>query len=157
LLKIAGKENFDFFDPQRRTVQILRQAVVVVLRRLTNLELFSLGQAFSFSMLLLPVVLCALCWPILPRGRKSWIIFPVLGLLAGVSASSFAPIGEGAIAASYLWPLLFLFLFRTERPLFQITFLLFCIPVFFLHEAAFIFMLIFLFACLGKFFAAKAH
>src|SRR5262249_46582116 len=39
LLKIAGKENFDFFDPQRRTVQILRQAVVVVLRRLTNLEL----------------------------------------------------------------------------------------------------------------------
>ena len=157
LLRIAEKENFDLFDPQRRTVQILRQTVVVVLRRLTDLELLSLGQAFSFSMLLLPVLLCALCWLILPQGRESWIIFPVLGLLAGVSASSFAPIGEGAIAASYLWPLLFLFLFRTERPVFQIVFLLFCIPVFFLHEAAFIFMLVFLFACVGKFLAAKAH
>jgi hypothetical protein len=134
-----------------------RQALVVALRRLTNLDLFELGQAFSLSMLLLPTALCALCWSILPRDHKSWIIFPIFALLAGVNASSFAPIGEGAIAASYLWPLFFLFLFRTDRPVFQATFLLLCIPAFFLHETGFIFMLVFLFACVEKFRAAAAR
>jgi hypothetical protein len=106
-------------------------------------------------MLLLPIVLCALCWPILPQERKSWVIFPLLGLLAGASASNFAAIGEGAIAASYLWPLLFLFLFRVEHLIFQIVFLLLCIPALLLHEAAFPFMLVFLFACVGKYLAAN--
>jgi hypothetical protein len=127
------------------------------LRRETNLELFELGQAFSLSMLLLPTLLCGLCWLILPPERKFWIIFPLLGLLAGVSASSFAAIGEGALAASFLWPLFFLFLFRVEHPVFQIVFLLLCLPVFFLHEASFIFMLVFLVACTAKFFAADTR
>src|SRR5437868_2655006 len=135
LLKIAEKEYFHLYDPPRKTLQILRQAAVVFLRRETNLGLFELGQAFSLSMLLLPTLLCGLCWLILPPERKSWIIFPLLGLLAGVSASSFAAIGEGALAASFLWPLFFLFLFRVDRPVFQIVFLLLCLPVFFLHEA----------------------
>jgi hypothetical protein len=157
LLRIAEIERFHLHESQRKTVQILRQALVVALRRLTNLDLFQLGQAFSLSMLLLPAVLCALCWPILPRERKAWILFPVLGLLAGVSASSFAPIGEGAIAASYLWPLLFLFLFRTDCAVFQAVFLLLCIPAFFLHESGFMFMLVFLFACAEKFSAAATR
>src|SRR5207248_996559 len=149
-------EYFHLYDPPRKTLQILRQAAVVFLRRETNLGLFELGQAFSLSMLLLPTLLCGLCWLILPPERKSLIIFPLLGLLAGVSASSFAAIGEGALAASYLWPLLFLFLFRVDRLIFQIVFLLFCLPVFFLHEASFIFMFVFLFACVPKFLAANS-
>src|SRR5437868_5766790 len=72
LLKIAEKENFHLYDPPRRTVQVLRQAAVVFLRRETDLELFQLGQVFSLSMLVLPVVLCGLCWLILPPERKSW-------------------------------------------------------------------------------------
>ena len=157
LLKITQTERFLFNDPARGTVQVLRQTPVVMLRRLTNLGLFELGQVFSLSMLLLPIVLCALCWPILPQERKSWVIFPVLGLLAGVSASNFAAIGEGAIAASYLWPLLFLFLFRVEHLVFRIVFLLSCIPALFLHEAALPFMLVFLFACAGKYLAASTR
>lgn len=154
LLKIAEKEYFHLYDPPRRTLQVLRQAAVVFLRRETNLDLFELGQVFSLSMLLLPSLLCGLCWLILPPERKSWIIFPLVGLLAGVSASSFAAIGEGALAASFLWPLFFLFLFRVEHPVFQIIFLLLCLPVFFLHEASFIFMFVFLAACTAKFSAA---
>jgi hypothetical protein len=87
---------------------------------------------------------------ILPAKRKSWIVFPLLSLLTGVSASNFAPINEGALAASYLWPLLFLFFFHTDRPLLQIVFLLLCIPALFLYEAAFVFMSVFLFACVRK-------
>jgi hypothetical protein len=155
LLKIAEKDYFHLYDPPRKTLQILRQAAVVLLRRETDLGLFGLGQVFSLSMLLLPIVLCGLCWLILPPERKSWIIFPLLGLLAGVSASSFTAIGEGALAASYLWPVLFLFLFRVDRPVFQLIFLLVCLPVFFLHEACFVFMFVFLFACVGRFLTAK--
>src|SRR5205085_10494756 len=80
LLKIAEKEYFHLYDPPRKTLQILRQAAVVFLRRETNIGLFELGQAFSLSMLLLPTLLCGLCWLILPPERKSWIIFPLLGL-----------------------------------------------------------------------------
>ena len=155
LLKIAEKDYFHLYDPPRQSLQILRQAAVVFLRRKTDMGLFELGQVFSLSMLLLPTALCGLCWLILPSERKSWIIFPLLGLLAGVSASSFAAIGEGALAASYLWPLLFLFLFRVDRVVFQIGFLLACIPVFFLHEASFIFMFVFLFACVRKYLTVK--
>jgi hypothetical protein len=157
LLKIAQTERFLFNDPARGTVQVLRQAAVVILRRWTNLGLFELGQAFSLSMLLLPIVLCALCWPILPVERKSWVIFPVLGLLAGLSASNFAAIGEGAVAAGYLLPLLFLFLFRVGHFVLQIVFLLLCIPALFLHEAALPFMLVFLFASAGKYLAASTR
>jgi len=44
-----------------------------------------------------------------------------------------------------------MFLFRVERSGFQLIFMLLCIPAFFLHEAGFIFMLVFLFACMEKF------
>jgi hypothetical protein len=150
LLKIAEEKHFHLYGPPRTTVQVLGQAAVVFLRRETNLELFELGQVFSLSLLLVPVTLCGLCWVILPAKRKSWIVFPLLSLLTGVSASNFAPINEGALAASYLWPLLFLFFFHTDRPLLQIVFLLLCIPALFLCEAAFVFMSVFLFACVRK-------
>ena len=104
---------------------------------------------------MVPVILCALCWPILPDNRKAWIVFPILSLVAGSAASTFAAIGEGAISASYLWPLFFLFLFRTRHPGSRIIFLILCVPAFFLHEVAFLFMLVFLFACAWRYIRAQ--
>ena len=136
LLKIAEQEKFFFAVPSRATVDILRQSPTVLLRRLTDLSLPRLAQVFSASMLLVPAVAAALCWPILPANRKAWILFPILHLLVGVSASSFAAIGEGAAATSYFWILLLLLLFRTRDARSKMLFLLLCIPSFFLHEAA---------------------
>jgi len=50
-----------------------------------------------------------------------------------------------------------LFLFQVERTVFQIVFLLFCIPAFFLHGGAFPFMLVFLFACAEEFLSASTR
>ena len=155
LLWIADHNRLYLFAHARRTVDVLRQALPVALSRLTDLTLWQLGQAFTFWMLVVPVILCALCWPILPDNRKAWIVFPILSLLAGSAASTFAAIGEGAISASYLWPLFFLFLFRTRHPGSRIIFLILCVPAFFLHEVAFLFMLVFLFACAWRYIRAQ--
>ncbi len=147
LLTVARSGSFHLVDPARTTVQVLRQAPLVFAYWASTLNLAQLGQIFSAAMLLLPPLLCALCWPILPREFKSWIVFPLLNLLTGVSVSSFAAVGEGAIAASCWWLLLFLLMFRTRRWMSQISYLLLSIPAFFLHEAAFPLMLVLLVVC----------
>jgi hypothetical protein len=147
LLKIAQSENFYFAVSSRATVDILRQTPTVILRRLTDLSLPRLAQVFSASMLLLPVLMVALCWPILPANRKAWIFFPVLYLLVGASASSFGAIGEGAITAGYFWILLLLLLFRTANTRSKILFLLLCVPAFWLHETTVLLMPILIASC----------
>src|SRR5262249_4847630 len=101
LLWIAEHNKFYLFAHARRTVDVLRQALPVAISRFTDLSPWQLVQAFTFWMLVVPVLLCALCWPILPHNRKAWIVFPIMNLLAGSAASRFAAISEGAIAASY--------------------------------------------------------
>jgi hypothetical protein len=144
LYRIAEREWFYLADPARTLVQVARQAPVVLLRRWTDLSIYRLGQALSLAMLLLPALLCSLCWPILPRGRKGFILFPILFLLVGASATSFNAVGEATIAASYWWCLFFLLLFRSREPLPQVLFLLLCAGAFYLHEGAFPLMLVLL-------------
>ena len=147
LVRMAETQDFLLFDPARTTVQIIRQFPVIMLQHWGDLSLAQLGQVFSLSMLLIPVALCAVCWPILPSGRKSWIFFPILHILAGVSASRFAAIAEGAIAASYFWPLLFLLLFRTRGAAGQLLFLGMLLPAFCLHETVILLMTILAVVC----------
>jgi hypothetical protein len=147
LVKVVQQQDFYVVFPPRKLVQALQQAPVIPLVRMTTLSLAELGKVHSLSMLLIPILLCAVCWPILPPERKSWIIFPILHLTIGVSASSFAAVGEAAIAAGYFWPLLFLLLFRTRRPISQALFLLLCLAAFWLHEAAIVLMPVLLLVC----------
>src|SRR5271165_5780913 len=147
LFKIAEREWFFLHDPARTTVQVLRQTPIVLLSNFTDMSLFERGQAFSFILLMLPTLLCALCWLVAPRDRKAWILFPFAYLLVGFAATSMHAIGEAAIAASYFWILLFLLLFRTRGIASQALFLLLCIPVFQLHEAGFPLMVVLLVAC----------
>ena len=136
LVTVYGHQWFSLFDT-RTIVQILRQAPVVLLSRYTSATLFQCGQVFTFVMLSLPTLLCALCWFIAPHNRKTWVLFPLAYLLIGFAATSIHAIGEAAIAASYYWILLFLLLFRTGSTGGRALFLLLCIPAFRLHEATF--------------------
>ena len=147
LYRIAEREGFYLFDPARATVQAMRQAPVVLLTRFGHFSLVERAQAFSLAMLLIPVLMCALCWFIVPVGRKAWTLFPVLHLLIGVSSTSFNAVGEATIATSYFWLLLLLLIFRSRHVLSQVLFLLLCIPAMFLHEGAFLLTLVLLFAC----------
>jgi hypothetical protein len=146
LVNVFAQEWFLLFDT-RTTVQILRQAPIVVLSRYTSATLFECGQVFTFVMLTLPTLLCALCWFIAPPNRRAWILFPLASLLIGVAATSMHAIGEAAIATSYYWNLLFLLLFRTRSTNSQIFFLLLCIPAFQLHEGIFPLTAVLLLAC----------
>jgi len=83
LLKIAEHEWFFLIDPARNAVQTLRQAPIVLLSKFTDMSLFQRGQVFTFVLLVLPTLLCALCWLIVPRDRKAWILFPLTYLLIG--------------------------------------------------------------------------
>jgi hypothetical protein len=103
LYRIAEREGFYLFDPARTTVQVMRQAPVVLLTKLGNFSLVERAEVFSLAMLLIPVLLCGLCWIIVPAGRKVAALFPILFLLIGFSATSFNAVGEASIAASWFW------------------------------------------------------
>ena len=148
LYRIAEGQWFHLVDPARTTLQALRQAPVVLLTRFSELTLFERGQAFTFVLLMLPAVLCAFCWWIAPINRKGWIVFPILHLCVGISATSFNAVGEAGVATSYWWCLMFLLIFRARHPISQLLFLALCVLAFRLHEGAFPLMLLLLFACL---------
>jgi hypothetical protein len=147
LFVICQREWFSLFDPARLTVEILRQAPIVLLSKFTSLTPFQRGQVFTFVLLMLPTMLCALCWFIAPRNRRGWILFPLAYLLIGFAATSMSAVAEAPVAASYFWILLFLFLFRTRSSASQAVFLLLSIPAFRLHEGAFPLTGVLLFAC----------
>ncbi|MGY8681592.1 hypothetical protein Q2941_27960 [Bradyrhizobium sp. UFLA05-153] len=147
LIKIADIKEFFVPGPARATIEALRQTPVVLLSKFTEMSLFQLGQVFSFTLLILPTVLCALCWLVAPPDRKVWTLFPLTYLLVGGAPTSIHAIGEAAPAASYFWILLFLLVFRTHHIASQLLFLLLFIPAFRLHEGCFPVMLVLLLAC----------
>jgi hypothetical protein len=71
LVKVVQQQDFYVVFPPRKLVQALQQAPVIPLVWMTTLSLADLGKVHSLSMLLIPILLCALCWPILPPERKS--------------------------------------------------------------------------------------
>ncbi len=156
LYRIAVSGGFHLVDPARTLVQAARQAPVVLLTRLTDMSLFARGQVFTFVLLVLPVLVCALCWPIAPRHRKGWIVFPLLHVTVGFAATSFNAIGEAALATSYWWLLFFLIVFRTRTIGSQLLFLVLCIPAFALHEGAFPLMAVLIVACGWRYTSADS-
>lgn len=156
LVRVAQSQWFHLTDPARTTVQILRQAPIVILSRFTPMTLFHRGQVLTFVMLALPTTLCALCWFISPRQRKAWILFPIAFLLIGFAPTSVHGIGEAAIASSYFWILLFLLFFRTRSVGSQALFLLLSLPAFRLHEGTFPLTAAILLGCAIRWRQAKA-
>jgi hypothetical protein len=130
---------FLLFDT-RTVVQVLRQAPVVFASRYTSASLFNCGQIFSFVMLTLPWVFCVLCWCVLPKNQKQWIVFPLLATLAGFMATSVHAVGEAAIATAYEWLILLLVVFRARSIAWMLLWILLLLPAFRLHEGTFIFL-----------------
>jgi hypothetical protein len=59
------------------TVQVLRQAPVVLLTKLGHFSLIDRARMLSMAMMTLPALLAASCWFIAPRGQKGWALFPI--------------------------------------------------------------------------------
>ena len=147
LFRVAKAEWFSLHQPARATVDILRQAPIVLLSAFTDLSLFARAQVFSLTMLGLPLLFVALCWFLVPRGSKAWMLFPIMHLLIGYSTMSLDAIGEAAIATSYLWVLIFMLLFGTRTTFSQVLFVFLCMPAALLHEGALLCVPVLLLAC----------
>ena len=139
LVGIYKDRWFLLFDT-RTVVQVLRQAPVVFASRYTQASLFECGQLFSLVMLTLPWVFCVLCWLVLPKTQKQWIVFPLLAMLAGFMATSVHAIGEAAIATSYEWLLLLLVMFRAQSIAWLLLWIALLFPAFRLQEGTFMFL-----------------
>jgi hypothetical protein len=74
----------------------------------------TLARLFTLGTLGWPIILTGICWLILPREEKGWIIGPLINLVALIPMTSLAAIGEGMIASCLLWIIFFLVLFRTR-------------------------------------------
>lgn len=140
LLRMTERDWFYLVNPPRLTVEAMRQAPVVLARQLGELSLFRLAQIFSAAMLALPLLLTAACWFIAPKDQKLWVLLPAIHLLVGFSTMSFEAVGEAAIAAGYVWVLLFLLVFRTRALVSQFCFIALCVPAFQLSESAVLLM-----------------
>lgn len=137
LLVVIYEGNRLFVSGTRAAVEILRQSPIMLLSSYTSATLFQCGQALTFVMLMLPAMLCSVCWWVTPRSKKAWTIFPLAYLLIGFAATSMHAVGEAAIATSYYWILIFVLMFRTGSVPGQVLFLVLCVPAFELHEGAF--------------------
>jgi hypothetical protein len=138
-------------------VQVLRQAPVVFASRYTSASLFECGQIFTLVMLILPWAFCALCWFVLPRKQKQWIVFPLLAILAGFMATSVHAIGEAAIATSYEWLILLLVLFRSRSIPWLLLWIVLLLPAFRSHEGTFVFLAVVIVAAVMAFHSASSR
>lgn len=146
LFRVVERDWFYLVDPARTTVQVIRQAPLVVVRQITDASLVDLARIFTASMLFTPILVTGLCWFIAPAGTKTWALFPALCLLLSFSGMTLEAVGEAAIASWYFWLLLFVFLFRTDTRKSQALFLLLSIPAFRLHEGMAILSIVMLLA-----------
>jgi hypothetical protein len=76
LLVVIYERNWFPIFGSRAIVEALRQIPIILLSKYSSATMSECGQVLSFIMLGLPTILCALCWFVLPRNSKAWILFP---------------------------------------------------------------------------------
>lgn len=115
LLAVATRGQLQLWEPARHCVQFLQQIFAFTGTAFGSHDLWTLGVLFSLATAGWPIVITALCWFALPRGRKSWIAGPLVNLVFAIPATSFIGIGEGIIASCLLWLAFLLVTFRMEK------------------------------------------
>jgi hypothetical protein len=70
-----------------------------------------IAVVFSLATNLLPGLIILLCLPVLPTGKKHFLVFPAFVYFAGILSAQFASVTEGLVATSYFWLLLSLITF----------------------------------------------
>jgi hypothetical protein len=136
LLGISAHGAFQLFEPGRVSVQLLQQGFAVSGAWLGIHDLWTLGRLFSLGASGWPIVLTALCWFVLPRAEKSWIVGPLLNLVLAIPVTSFIGVGEGVIASCLLWLAFLLAWFHIDRSWGALAAIVAAIACAFSHESA---------------------
>jgi hypothetical protein len=140
LLGALSHGGLNFIEPARKTVQFLQQSLVFAAFRLGQTDLLAYGRLLTLGMQGWPVMLTAASWFALPRGERNWMLGPLLNLAVVIPATNFIDIGEGIIASCLMWLLFFLIEFRMNSAMSSLLTVLLAAACFYLHEAAFPFM-----------------
>lgn len=152
LLGAIRAQGLAFFEPARKSVQFLQQSFSFLGFQSGVTDLVTLGKLQTLGMQGWPLLLTGLGWFLLPPAQKGWILGPLLNIAVIIPITNFVGIGEGVIASCVMWLLFFLLEFGPERwpNLFAAAAL--TLVGFYLHEAAFPFML-----GIGVLAALRAH
>lgn len=135
LMLVVESGGFALIETARATVHVLEQFPAVLAIRLGSLDSEAVVVLYGLTIHTVPLILVALCYPVLPRDLKGLFAFPLLHYLAGSTAAGFAPVTEGTIAAAYFWLLFCLILFRTDSLAARLLTAAAAIPAIFAHEA----------------------
>jgi len=135
LFSIINGEKFVLIEPTSQTVQVLQQAPVLLALRFGMQNLEALMIVAGLANLLLPLLLTASCYWILPNQYKAFFIFPLLHYLVGTLASWFPTVTDAPPATAYFWMLFYLILFRSETVRSAGLCFLLALPALYLHEA----------------------
>jgi hypothetical protein len=155
LILALMRGGLSFGEPARKSVQFLQQSFSYAGSQLGVSNLLTYGRLLTLGMQGWPSLLTALALFILPRGEKSWILGPLLNIAVIIPTTSFMGIGEGIIASCLMWLLYFLVEFRIEAWFTGLLAVALATGCFYLHEAAFPFMLGIALLALSR--ARKAH
>jgi len=129
------RQGFALLEPSSRTVQFLQQLPVVVLIWMKVENLAVLKVIAGTWNLLLPLVLTALTYLVLPQQTKQFFVFPLAAYVAGALVSFFPTITDAPAAAAYFWLLLCLVLCAERWRFGHWLTLMVAIPALFLHES----------------------
>lgn len=135
LFSVINQGEFISIEPTSRTVQFLQQTPVLLARWAGWGDVESLMIIAGLTNLLLPLLLTASCYWILPPAHRAFFVFPLLHYWAGALASWFPTVTDAPPAAAYFWVLFYLMLFRLETRLSAALCVLIALPAVYLHEA----------------------
>ncbi len=140
LLAAVSRNGLALFEPARRTVQLLQQSFSWLGFRAGVTDLVTMGRLLTLGMQGWPIVLTGLCWFLLPRAQKGWILGPLLNVAAVIPTVSPRGIHEVIIASCLMWVLFLLLEFGPSGWLRPAAAALLTAACFDLNETAFPFM-----------------
>ncbi len=122
-------------EPSRWTAQFIMQAPVAAGMAFGLDSPRGVALLFSLSTNLVPLLLTATCFWLLPKTERRFFLFPVFVFLGGSMGSAFASVADGATAAAYAWVLFFLLRFAPLTPGHAAAILVLSLGALRLHEA----------------------
>jgi hypothetical protein len=122
-------------EPSRWTAQFIMQMPVAAGMALGLDSPRGVALLFSLSTNLVPLLLTAACFWLLPKGQRWFFLLPVFVFLGGSMGSAFASVADGATAAAYAWVLFFFLRFAPFTGGHAAAILVLSLGVLRLHEA----------------------
>ena len=134
LIRLMQGDSFWFAEPSRITAVAILEAPTLAALKLGIGGLHTVAAILSVTLNILPLLVIALCFGILPQHRRAFFLLPAFATFGGIYAAWYVPIAEGLLATAYFWLLFYLLLFAHDAPRWRILIVALAIPTLALDE-----------------------